>query len=92
MIKATALGAAHRLTWGHVTVAHVIAGMVAGGTVFADGHLTSFDLTSAQTYVLGAIAVASFLTALGGRYAEIAKEIRSAAAAVGASKQSADGE
>ena len=72
-----------KVTWGHVSIAHVIAGVVAGGTVFADANLTSFNLTDPQTYVLGAIAVASFLTALGGRYAEFARELRSAAAEIG---------
>ena len=75
-----------KVTWGHVSIAHVIAGVVAAGTVFADAHLSGFALTDPQTYVLGAIAVASFLTALGGKYASVAQELRQAAAAVGDSE------
>ena len=82
MIKATPLAGASKITWGHVSVAHIIAGLVAGGTVFVDAHVSSFTLTDPQTYTLGAIAVASFLTALGGRWAQIAQEIRQGAAAL----------
>ena len=80
----TPLTAAQKLTWGHVSAVHVIAGIAAAAAIFTDAAVTSFSLTDPQTYTLGALAVASFLTALGGRYAQLVQEFRAAAAAIGA--------